>query len=276
MKDQIRLAVIMSCYNRRALSVRCINSLMRGAQNLKDLDAAFYIWDDGSTDGTADALEAISNRIRVYRGPGLYYWSKSMHSAMLEAVKDDYDLYLMVNDDVNFADNSLSVMLDSYKKSGGNCAIVGSSQFRDCFTYGGRDRYYNGIAPGDKLIECVYADWNCFLVDRYVINKIGIICGKYEHAWGDYDYSARLNRNNIPQFIATEYVGECEDDHAVPKYLDPKRRLGDRLRHLFSPKGEPIYSFFRFHWVDKRFKGIIIAVYSYIVMISRVVFLKTG
>ncbi len=270
----MKIAIIMTCYNRKDFSVRCVNSLMDACRKVPGLEPVFYIWDDGSTDGTADELEAIKAPTKVYRGEGGYFWSKSMNAVMSEALRDGHDLYLMVNDDVCFYKESVAIMLDSYWKSGGKCAVVGSSQFEGDYTYGGRDCSYEGIPPRGKLIRCVYADWNCFLVDRYVVESVGIICGKYEHAWGDYDYSARLNRRNIPQYIALDYVGECEDDHRIPSYFDPESNLKARMKSLFSPKGEPIYSFFRFHWVDKRVKGLIIATYSYFLLVFRVLFVK--
>lgn len=272
----MKLAIIMTCYNRKDYSVRCVDSLLQTCARIPLLEPIFYVWDDGSTDGTSDALESIDAPIKIYRGKGGYYWSKSMNSAMGEAVRDGHDLYLMVNDDVCFYENAISILLASYKQSGGGCAIVGSSRFNGSFSYGGRDCNYGGIAPSGKLIRCVYADWNCFLVDSYVIDRIGIICGKYEHAWGDYDYSARMNRKRIPQYVAFDYVGECEDNHKIPAYLDSKLGVRSRLKNLFSPKGEPLYSFFRFHWVDKRIKGIIIALFSYIILIMRVIFIRKG
>ncbi len=276
MKDKTKLAIVLACYNRCEQSVRCIKSLMKASDIARTVEASFYIWDDASTDGTSDALQDLGDTVRVYKGPGGFFWAKSMYYAMNEAIKYDNDLYMMVNDDVSFYPNSISIMIESYEKVGGNCAIVGSSEYEGEFTYGGRDRNYNGILPSGELKRCTYADWNCFMTDREVIDKVGIICGKYEHAWGDYDYSSRLNRMSIPQYIATDYVGVCEDDHSLPEYLDPDVKTTVRLKRLFSPKGEPLYSFLRFHWVDKRFKGILIAMYSYTVLLVRVFFLRSS
>ena len=75
---------------------------MEASKEIPGLSLFFYVWDDGSTDGTADALDSLSQDIRVFRGPGNYFWSKSMHFAMKEAGKSDHDLFLMVNDDACF------------------------------------------------------------------------------------------------------------------------------------------------------------------------------
>ncbi len=270
MNENMSMAVVMTCYNRKDKTVRCINSLNKAAQRVPGLDIFFYIWDDGSNDGTVTALNALEGKIRIFTGPGGYFWSKSMNAVMKEAIKQNHSLYLMVNDDVRFYEDCLKIMTDSYELSGGNCAIVGSSRFNGEFTYGGRDYKYDGIIPSGDIVECRYADWNCFMIDKYVLSKVGVICGKYEHAWGDYDYSGRMYRMGIPQYIAADYVGECEDDHAISDYLNPDYNLRERLKNLFAPKGEPIYSYFRFHWVDRRFKGIMIASYSYLLLLIRV------
>ncbi len=274
MNEKYKMAVLFSCFNRKESSIRCVKSLINSASKVNELDITFYVWDDGSTDGTPGELKLLSDRINVHIGPGQYYWSKSMNAIMREAVIGDYDLYLMVNDDVAFCEDALETLYGDYKVSGGKCGIVGSMKYEGQYTYGGRDRDYYGIIPDGQLNRCYYSNWNCFLIDRYVVEKVGLICGKYKHAGGDFDYSCRMNRKGIPQFIASKYVGECEIDHAVPQYLNPKLKVSERMKALFSVKGEPIGSFYRFHWVDKRVKGIIIATYSYILLIIKVILLR--
>lgn len=268
------IAVIMSCYNRRDYSIRCINSIMEASKEIPGLSLFFYVWDDGSTDGTADALDSLSQDIRVFRGPGNYFWSKSMHFAMKEAGKSDHDLFLMVNDDACFYKTAFNTLLDDYRHTGGRCGIVGSTEFEGMFTYGGHDRKYDAILPEGKPVTCRYANWNCFMIDRFVLDKIGPISEKYEHAGGDYDYSARMVRVGIPMYVASGYVAECECDHKIPQYFNPDKSISQRFKFFFSPKGEPFYSFFMFHWVDKRFKGLIIAVISYVKLIFKIIFLK--
>lgn len=270
MNDETRIAVIIACYNRVDCTRQCIETLMRETRTLNAVSVTFYVWDDASTDGTADVIAELSGDIKLFQGPGDYYWSKSMYYALKEAVKSNYDFYLMVNDDVKFYPNAVEIMLDNYSKMGGKCGIVGSTQFEGGFTYGGRDNKYNPIYPGDNIQKCYYANWNCFLIDRYVIDRIGLINPKYKHGSGDYDYSCRMNHNNMPQYVADRYVGECENDHYWG-YFDKSLSIIKRLNILFSPKGWPLSDCFRLHWVDKRFKGLIIAVYSYFVMLVKVI-----
>ena len=116
MSSKYRLAILTSCYNRRDRSLKCINSLINAGNSVPDVDISFYVWDDGSTDGTSEALLAVSDSVRLYKGPGDYYWSKSMHEVMKKAVENDHDLYLMVNDDVTFYDGSLQTMIENYEE----------------------------------------------------------------------------------------------------------------------------------------------------------------
>ncbi len=269
-ENNIRIAAIITCFNRIAFTKRCVEQLLNESKRLSHISLDFYIWDDGSTDGTAEAVSSISDSIKVFRGPGNYYWSKSMFFAMKEALKSDYDFYLMVNDDVDFYQNALEIMLNSYHLAKRKCAIVGTTQFNNEFSYGGRDNKFSVIVPSDELKECYYANWNCFLIDRYVVDRVGLISPKYRHSGGDSDYSCRMRRAGIPQYVATQFVGICQNDHDDPPYYDPKLSVYERLRALFSPKGKPFGSYLRFHWVDKRFKGILIAIYMYTLLILKV------
>ena len=264
------LAVVLTCFNRKELTLRCVSTLTESAESVPELKILFYIWDDASSDGTAEALGREFDNVRVFKGPGNYYWSRGMYSAMSEAVKGDHELYLMVNDDVIFYPDSIRIMIDSYKRSGGCCGIVGTTRNGDDVTYGGKDEKFSDIPPTGNLIRCRYSNWNCFLTDRDVINRIGVINPKYRHAFGDYDYSGRMNRRGIPQYVATDYIGECELNDRTEDYLDPSRSVINRIKALSSPKGLPIGGFYRFHWVDKGFRGIVIATYSYFRLIIRI------
>ena len=204
--DQLNMAVLFCCYNRKTLSIRCVRSLIEAASMASEVNITIHVWDDGSNDNTAEALEEISDRIRVYRGPGNYYWSKSMNAVMMEAKKTNPDLYLMVNDDVSFYMDFICILLNDYKRAGGKCGIVGSTEFEGEFTYGGHDKEFNDVPPEGSLISCRYANWNCFLIDRYVVEIVGLISEHYSHSFGDFDYSSRMIRNGIPLYVASQYI----------------------------------------------------------------------
>lgn len=266
----MNIAIVLCCYNRKELTKRCLSQLRKQASLLLEDNIEFFICDDKSDDGTFEMIEKEFPEMHLYKSEGNLYWCKSMYLVMQEARKQDFDLYLMVNDDVSFVEEALKIMLESYKMVGKSCGIVGTTRNPQVTepSYGGRDSDGMLLVPNSELQKCIWANWNCFLIDREVVEKIGIIDGKYQHSWGDYDYSHRMQVQNIPLFIATEYIGECQKNSKTNTFGDAYLKKSIRLKKLFSPKGQPIYSYMRYHIRVYGKSGILKYIYGYLTMVG--------
>ena len=51
----MKIAVLLTCHNRREKTLSCLKNLLE--QNLEDIDLSVYLVDDGSSDGTSDAIK---------------------------------------------------------------------------------------------------------------------------------------------------------------------------------------------------------------------------
>ena len=69
---------IATCFNRREKTLTSLNRLMEGNPSIR---FDFIITDDGSTDGTAQALENMEN-VTVLTGSGSLYYSGGMRLAI--------------------------------------------------------------------------------------------------------------------------------------------------------------------------------------------------
>lgn len=256
----IEIAVIFTCFNRKDKTERCLNSIYYQQKKHGNIKFQVYVTDDGSTDGTKDMLGGFSGKlsISIFEGNNLF-WNKGMHLAMKKATQKKHDFYLMINDDVGFYDDFLDVMIDSFKKVGESCGISGSTQDTGHLytTYGGKElRGKEFINPNGSLQECNLANWNCFLVDQGVIDKVGIIDPNYDHSYGDYDYSLAMQRNGFKLYLAEEYIGTCDRNDTKGTFKDKKLTRRQRIRSFFSPKGMPIQSLFRYSFKNFDYIGI--------------------
>lgn len=270
----MKLAIVTCSHNRKNLTKRSILQLNQSVMRCADVSCKIYVCDDGSTDGTPEMLKECFENVVLLTGTGKLYWCKSMHMAMKEAVKENYDFYLMVNDDTDFKDNVIQIMLESYEKAGKSCGIVGSMSFENNCTYGGRNADKILLQPNGRLQECNWANWNCFLIDREIVKKVGIIDGKYQHACGDFDYSYRMLQTGFPIFVAADYVGEAQRNSLKGTYHDYSLTRRKRLKLLFSPKGLPAYSYFRYHIKTSKIKELPQYIYSYISIIGYILLNK--
>lgn len=248
----MKIAVLMTCHNRKETTVRCLRGLS------SDVDV--YLVDDGSTDGTGEAVREFSRgdrengRVRVIEGDGSLYWAKGMRLAWEESLKYEsrgdrenrekgleYDGWLWLNDDVELNADALS-KLELEVGVGGERILVGELvNARGEVTYGKRGDLFTG---------------NFVYVPRSVYEKIGMISGEYAHAWADSDYAMRAKRAGV-KVVSLGVVGKCEGHPNRPSLRG--RDLRWRWRSLWDPKGWNVHDL----WVyRKRNWGVLAAVVS--------------
>lgn len=266
----MRIAILLACYNRKELTKRCLNGLNKQLKYHTDKSIDIYVFDDNSSDGTKEMLKEEFPKVNIVSGNGRTYWCKSMYHLMKKAVAVHYDFYLMVNDDVNFYDDAIETVFNSYNLAKQMCGIVGATQsvVSGRITYGGRDKQENLLIPSGSIQKCMWANWNCFLIDSETVNKVGIIDGKYEHSWGDFDYSYRMHKLGIPIYVASHYIGVCESNSDDRTFRDITLSRRERLKKLFSPKGMPFSSYLRYNLKTKGVIGGIISIYGYCSIIA--------
>lgn len=254
-----KMAIIFTCFNRKDITKRCLHAIKLQADKLKnEYEIELYVCDDGSSDGTLDVLENTELNLTLIHG-GSLFWNKGMHAAMQKAVQKNHDFYLMINDDVDFYQDAISIMMQSYYKIGRSCGITGAvrSANTGVTSYGGRlFKSKNFITPNGNPQICNLANWNCFLIDSSVVNGAGIIDPYYEHAFGDYDYSMEMQRKGCSIYVADEFVGECNRNSIVGTFQDRSASRIQRLKMFFSPKGMPIKSMIRYSIKNRDFLGM--------------------
>ena len=79
----IRILGLMTCYNRKEKTLNALNHLIKGNP---EVAFSFVVADDGSTDGTFEALQKIPN-LMIVRGDGNLFYSGGMRLAIAEAKK---------------------------------------------------------------------------------------------------------------------------------------------------------------------------------------------
>ena len=254
----IRLAVVAACYNRRTETVRALDALekqtVRGSVRLD-----IFLLDDRSPDGTADAVRAAFPAVHVFDGTGSLFWSGGMRVVFGEALKQDYDFYLWLNDDTILLPDAVERLLKTYAllcASGRpNSIVVASVTDPDSgkLSYGGRRRTsrihpfkYALVEPGDEPRQCDVMNGNCVLMPRVVAELVGNMSGHYAHSTGDDDYALRARRLGCSVWVAPAYFGTCPRNRVEGTWEDASLPLRDRWNKIQSPKGLPWRHWYHF------------------------------
>jgi len=240
----------MACHNRREHTLSCLRAL--GQQTAHDkLAMEVFLLDDGSSDGTFDAVRHEFPDVHITQGDGSLFWNRGMYESFAAAIQKGFNYYLWLNDDSHLYENALEVLLDTHahlENHGYECAIIGSAMqdpVSGLFTYGGVKRYRScwgrvkleRIEPGKDAIQLDASNGNCVLIPSSVAEKVGNLDPIYTHRWGDHDYCFRALEHGCTVWLAPGYLGTCKANPVEGTWEDVDLPLMERFRKLNSPRG---------------------------------------
>lgn len=263
------IAVLLTCFNRKAKTLQCLDHLYKQSGLGTQFKLAVYLVDDGSTDGTSEAVRQQFPEVNIIKGDGNLYWNGGMHLAWKTAVETrHHDFYLWLNDDTFIFPDAVQEMLECYAL-GGEAVICGSTctQAKKEFSYGGRTKDDKIILPNGQLQECYIMNGNFVLVSDHITQNIGIIDPIFPHCMGDHDYGLRAIKHGYKVFVTRKYIGTCEVHEKIANWCNPAVPLKKRIKALYSPLGNHPTYFFVY---ERRHFGVVQAVFHYFTVHLRV------
>lgn len=238
------IAVILTVFNRKVITLKGLRSLYKAIEMLGEAYSFdIYMTDDGSSDGTGEAVAKEFPEIRIVEGNGKLFWSGGMRKAWQAAVDSGkaYDFFLWFNDDVELYEDALVTIFESYRTCGTDCLVTGA--FHDCQgnpSYGGRTKGGTTLEPDGSCQEVTLMNGNLVLIPNAAFCKLGMIDKAFIHSVGDYDYGLRARESGYGIRLTAKYVGVC-DRHDVerPRYFNPEVGLKTRWKSCYSPQNSP-------------------------------------
>ena len=269
------VAILMTCYNRREKTLSCLFDCYRQIDAMSGSDAysfSCYLVDDGSTDGTAEAVVEQFPQVRLIRSEGNLYWNQGMRLAWDTAAKEkDFDFYLWVNDDIRLREGAIASLLENSEFFRHKAIVTGTAVDQEGnISYGGRTRSMKLIEPDPTIpVPCYLFNGNLVLVPKAAYAALGNLDPSYRHSFGDFDYAVRAAWENIPKVVNPGILCDCDRNPGISAWMDPAYPLRKRYQHLLSPKGRPLGEQFHF---DVRYMGFVRAVLHFISLNAKVLF----
>jgi GT2 family glycosyltransferase len=225
--------IIIPVHNRRAITLACLKNL----QQIGGLDQYFVvIIDDGSTDGTGDAIRSLYPQVIVLEGDGNLWWRGAISLGMNYAFEQGAAFFIWLNDDCQLSNNTLSHLVDFCQQQAS--AIVGCQGSElggtGAIAFGGKRKTWQGYRfmdlPFGETVACDLLSGNLVCIPRIVVEKIGYPDPKLmPHYGGDSLYLIRAKKAGFQLFV----------DHSTSVFCLPGEPKLYPQQWLLAP-GEPL------------------------------------
>lgn len=229
----IRVAIVSPVHNRKELTLQCLRSI--GRLDTAGLDIHVVIVDDGSTDGTSEAIGEQFPLVEVIAGDGTLWFTEGTNVGIRAALARDPDYLLLINDDQIFDAGALRFMVETAERH--ERSVVGPllllwdtphklfqvSPRWETLAGGWRHWYHQTVwtVPASPW-EVGIIVGNCVLVPAEAVRECGVMDEKRYPNFGDAEYTPRLKKRGYRLLIDPRARVFCQPN-ALPGRI---RKMG--------------------------------------------------
>lgn len=246
---KLKIEIVTPVHNRRDITLQCLRSLARIDRT--NLEIHTIVVDDGSTDGTSDAIEDEFPDVEIIKGDGTLFYVGGTNRGITAALGREPDYVLTINDDAVFHEQFLQRLVKTAEAN--SRSVVGGllllwnvphRVFQVGFKWKTSVGWFqpeNATAFDfpEKSFEVEGIAGNCILFPIAAIKQCGLLDEKkFPHNWGDIQYVVRMKKAGWRLLIEPRAFVWCEPN----TYPTPLHQLSKRdvLHNLFRNKRHPM------------------------------------
>jgi GT2 family glycosyltransferase len=243
--------ILIPVHNRKAVTLTCLENLQRNG------DLARYqvvVIDDGSIDGTAEAIQANFPQVTILQGDGNLWWTGAIVKGMVYAYERGADFFIWLNDDTLPISDALLRLVNTSQHS--PHTIVTAQCYADLTltkpTYGGRQiqgrtLHFLSVDP-DSFVACDVCSGNLVCLPRSVVDKVGYPPSRHApQTWGDVVYTWRAKQAGFKVCMLGSAIAICPTNPLEEGWASSPITMTQRWKQLRSPKSSiypPAYWFY--------------------------------
>jgi GT2 family glycosyltransferase len=241
----VRIEVVTPVHNRKELTLRCLDSLKQA--DLTGIEIHVIVVDDGSTDGTAEALAQQFPDVTVVPGDGSLWYTAGTNVGLKEALKNDPDVILAINNDCEFDPAFLQQMLATATANprsviGG--VLVSWDDRKRVFQvapkwnvwWGGMRHWVKQTVDTlpEKPWEVELIVGNCVLFPAEAIREVGLMDEKRLPQYGDAEYTPRMRKAGWKLYVDPRARVYCKPND-IPERISKMSMRRMAATMLFDP-----------------------------------------
>lgn len=282
-EKKIRVEIVTPVHNRRDITLQCLKSLSR--INSEGLEIHTIIVDDGSTDGTSEAIKKQFPEVEIVQGNGDLWFTEGTNVGIRAALERNPDYILTMNDDQIFDADSIKFMVETAEKY--PRSVVGSLLLlwdtpHKLFqtsprweTWAGGWRHWQNqtvwtIPKTAWEVDLIVG--NCVLFPVKAIRENGVMDSKKYPNFGDAVYTPMLQKKGWRLLIEPRARVFCQPNY-IPKRI-VKMSFREKMDALFFNLGhiQNLRRRFYAYWegAPNRLQGVL----GYGIFLSRIALRK--
>ncbi|MEI7819675.1 MAG: glycosyltransferase family 2 protein [Verrucomicrobiota bacterium] len=249
-----KVFVIIPVHNRREITLGCLACLRAAG----DLDwANVVVVDDGSTDGTADAIREKFPEVILLKGDGNLWWTGGIVLGMKEAVRLKAEVIVWLNDDCHPRPGAMGALVSHTLQAGS--ISVGQTLSSAGAHYFALTKTAWGVrsvpCAAGTVVPCDTFPGNFVAIPRRVVDQVGYPDARtFPHVFADIDYGLRARRHGFEIMAVGDAQGDGVDtvNPRAASWLLDQKPAGQILASVMNRTGtlhpKTYWKFATRHW----------------------------